>query len=128
MLRRLASRRLAAVLLASVLTSGAGAEESRSPPEQEAALVGWARSFGKAVGGAIRDIGSEARRIGLAIGNAAANLGKDVGKGAASAGKEVGEAAKEGGKAFGDAITGQDGAPKKSPGKEGSSAEKPGSA
>lgn len=113
-------RGFAVALLSGTLAWGAGAEDSVAPPEQESALVTWVRSVGRAVGGAIRDIGSEAKRVGLAIGDAATRFGKDVGKGAASAGKEVGQAAKEGGKAFGKAITGKDGADNKPAGKENS--------
>ena len=74
-------------LMLSVVTIPAGAEET---------LRDDARKAGRAVGGAIHDVGQGAKKV-----------GKEIGQGAKEAGKAVGGAAAEGGRELKKAVKGE---------------------
>lgn len=98
--KTLASR-VAVACLAATLSAGVLAGEAPTAGASDSGFVAWIRSVGRAIGMAFRDIGSEAKRVGLAVGHGAADLGKKIGHGAADAGKEVGHGAASVGKEVG---------------------------
>lgn len=95
------AHRVAVACLAALLSAGALAGEAPAANASESGFVAWIRSVGRAIGMAFRDIGSEGKKVGLAVGHGAADVGKKIGHGAADAGKEVGHGAVNAGKEVG---------------------------
>lgn len=95
------AHRAAVACFAITLSVGALAGEAPASHASDNGFVAWVRSVGRAIGMAFRDLGSEGKKVGLAVGHGAADVGKKIGHGAADAGKGIGHGAANAGKEVG---------------------------